>query len=377
MMTKMKFKILFTIIFSYFSIATFAADKISDLNTRIKNIDRDIQKKSERIKNINTETNKLEKMIKELEIEILKTEKERAEIEKEIEIVQINIDYGKKNLEISEGEHSKKLSEYTAKIIAWDKYLKIHKNLSDKSILKKNYREMLHGDLERMEYIEKITGNIKEVKAEIEKENAKLVALKNKLKDNILKSDKKKAEHKDLISKLGKEKKTHESSIASLKKEKLRISREIERIIRENAKSKSTPKKTVNISNSEAYKKIGKTLIPVNGEIVVYFGQKKSGVVESNGIEIKSKVGAAVKASKNGKVIYSDKFQGLGKVVMIDYGNEIIGVYGNLIATKVSRGSTVKQGQVIGSLGLSSEKLPNLYYELRVNLKPIDPVPTF
>ncbi|MBQ3437112.1 MAG: peptidoglycan DD-metalloendopeptidase family protein, partial [Fusobacterium sp.] len=43
----------------------------------------------------------------------------------------------------------------------------------------------------------------------------------------------------------------------------------------------------------------------------------------------------------------------------------------------VKVGSKVAAGQSIGALGLSSDKEPNLYYELRVNLKAIDPLPTF
>ena len=388
-----------------------ASNSVKDMNKRLKNIDKEIEKKNTRIKAIDTETYKLEKMIKELEEEIKKLEHERKEIEDEITVVKKNIDYSKKNLEISEVEHGRKESEFVAKIIAWDKYSKIHgKDIDEKVLLTKNYREMLHGDLQRMGYIEKVTGNIKEVKEKIEAEKRKLDRLEAELRENLRKSDVKKEEQKKLKEQLQVEKKGHQSSIEKLKKEKQRISREIERIIRENArraaekaarekaareaaknKGKSTGKDkgsggtkvtttTVDmpkISNPEAYKRIGKTIKPLNGQVVVYFGQKKAGVVESNGIEIKGKLGNPVVASKAGTVIYADAFQGLGKVVMIDYGGGIIGVYGNLLAIKVNINSKVSSGQTIGVLGLSSDKEPNLYYELRANLRPIDPMPTF
>ena len=388
-----------------------ASNSVKDMNKRLKNIDKEIEKKNTRIKAIDTETSKLEKMIKELEEEIKKLEHEREEIEDEITVVKKNIDYSRKNLEISEVEHGRKESEFVAKIIAWDKYSKIHgKDIDEKVLLTKNYREMLHGDLQRMGYIEKVTGNIKEVKEKIEAEKRKLDRLEAELRENLRKSDVKKEEQKKLKEQLQVEKKGHQSSIEKLKKEKQRISREIERIIRENArraaekaarekaareaaknKGKSTGKgkdsggtkvttTTVDmpkISNPEAYKRIGKTIKPLNGQIVVYFGQKKAGVVESNGIEIKGKLGNPVVASKAGTVIYADAFQGLGKVVMIDYGGGIIGVYGNLLAIKVNINSKVSSGQTIGVLGLSSDKEPNLYYELRANLRPIDPMPTF
>ena len=388
-----------------------ASNSVKDMNKRLKNIDKEIEKKNTRIKAIDTETSKLEKMIKELEEEIKKLEHEREEIEDEITVVKKNIDYSRKNLEISEVEHGRKESEFVAKIIAWDKYSKIHgKDIDEKVLLTKNYREMLHGDLQRMGHIEKVTGSIKEVKEKIEAEKRKLDRLEAELKENLRKSDAKKEEQKKLKEQLQVEKKGHQSSIEKLKKEKQRISREIERIIRENArraaekaarekaareaaknKDKSAGKgkgsgetkvttTTVDmpkISNPEAYKRIGKTIKPLNGQIVVYFGQKKAGVVESNGIEIKGKLGNPVVASKVGTVIYADAFQGLGKVVMIDYGGGIIGVYGNLLAIKVNINSKVSSGQTIGVLGLSSDKEPNLYYELRANLRPIDPIPTF
>ena len=382
---------------------------VKDMNKRLKNIDKEIEKKNTRIKAIDTETSKLEKMIKDLEDEIKKLEHEREEIEDEITVVKKNIDYSRKNLEISEVEHDRKESEFVAKIIAWDKYSKVHrKEIDEKVLLTKNYREMLHGDLQRMGHIEKVTGSIKEAKEKVEAEKKKLDRLEAELKENLRKSDAKKEEQKKLKEKLQVEKKGHQSSIEKLKKEKQRISKEIERNIRENArraaekaarekaareaaknkgkgkgKSSGGTKVTTTtvdmpkISNPEAYKRIGKTIKPLNGQIVVYFGQKKAGVVESNGIEIKGKLGNPIVASKGGTVIYANAFQGLGKVVMIDYGGGIIGVYGNLLAIKVGLNSRVSAGQTIGVLGLSSDKEPNLYYELRANLRPIDPIPTF
>ena len=455
---------------------------VKDMNKRIKNIDQEIEQKNTRIKAIDTETSQIEKKIKDTEVEIEKMAEERKEIEEEITVVKKNIDYGRKNLEISVDEHDRKESEFIAKIIAWDKYSKVHRrDLPEKVVLMKNYREVLYGDLQRMGYIEKVTGNIKENQDKIEAEKTKLDKLESQLKENARRMDAKKEEQNKLKEKLQVEKKGHQSSIEKLKKEKQRISKEIERIIIENARKAAekaarekaareraerekairekaarekaarekaarekaarekaaqeaeakknstkpsenkpkTPTKPVEvpivvdtsdieleekreiekireeekqelreikaaatvdmqkISNPEAYKRTGKTIKPLNGPIVVYFMQKKAGVVESNGIEIRGKVGNPIVAAKAGTVIYASNFEGLGKVVMIDYGEGMIGVYGNLLAIKVGYNSRVSAGQTIGVLGLSSEKEPNLYYELRANLRAIDPLPTF
>nr|WP_315322040.1 peptidoglycan DD-metalloendopeptidase family protein [Fusobacterium pseudoperiodonticum] len=478
----------FNKLFLFFLIsANINSATVKDMNKRIKNIDQEIEQKNTRIKAIDTETSQIEKKIKDTEVEIEKMAEERKEIEEEITVVKKNIDYGRKNLEISVDEHDRKESEFIAKIIAWDKYSKVHRrDLPEKVVLMKNYREVLYGDLQRMGYIEKVTGNIKENQDKIEAEKIKLDKLESQLKENARRMDAKKEEQNKLKEKLQVEKKGHQTSIEKLKKEKQRISKEIERIIIENARKAAekaakekaarekaarekaareraerekairekaarekaarekaarekaakeaeakknsakpsenkpkTPTKPVEvpivvdtsdieleekreiekireeekqelreikaattvdmqkISNPEAYKRIGKTIKPLNGQIVVYFGQKKAGVVESNGIEIRGKVGNPIVAAKAGTVIYASNFEGLGKVVMIDYGGGMIGVYGNLLAIKVGYNSKVSAGQTIGVLGLSSEKEPNLYYELRANLRAIDPLPTF
>lgn len=176
---------------------------VKDMNKRLKNIDKEIEKKNTRIKAIDTETSKLEKMIKDLEDEIKKLEHEREEIEDEITVVKKNIDYSRKNLEISEVEHDRKESEFVAKIIAWDKYSKVHrKEIDEKVLLTKNYREMLHGDLQRMGHIEKVTGSIKEAKEKVEAEKKKLDRLEAELKENLRKSDAKKEEQKKIKGKI-------------------------------------------------------------------------------------------------------------------------------------------------------------------------------
>lgn len=367
-----------------------ASNSIKDMNNKIKNIDKQIAQKNTRIKVINVETTKLQEEIKKLNIEISKNEKEKEEIMREIEIVKKNIDYGEKSLVLAEEAMKSKNSEYNAKIIAWDKYSKIYgKKHQDKNFLKKMYREVLNGDLNRIAYIVEVEGNIKTSKQEIESEKRKLDKLQRALIRNIKENDAKKKRQAELIKKLSAEKQTHQSNIEKLKKEKIRISRQIERIIAEAARKRALEEANKNknkdkvkehiipISNQEAYRKIGQTIKPLAGNIVVNFGEKKAGVVESNGIEIAGRVGAAIVASKSGVVIYADKFQGLGRVVMIDYGDNIIGVYGNLISLRVAKDAKVSQGQVIGNLGLSSENQARLYYELRANLRPINPIPSF
>lgn len=349
------------------------SDALTDMEKKIKAIDREISQKNQRIKNIDVQTQKLEKQILELERDILEIAKDRETILNDIKTVSKNIEYGGQNLNITSSELKRKKLEFKAKIIAWNRYSKEREeNLIEDVILKKDFKNLLYGDLQKMEHIKKVQSNIQKVKADIEGEKLKLSKLRNKLALNLEQMDSKKSQHGKLIDRLNREKSGHVKSISKLQQEKERIEKKIKEIIVTRTK---TDKKIVN--QSQAYSKLGKVIKPVAGDIVVRFNQKKQQEVTSNGIEIQARMGSKIKASTKGKVIYADVFQGLGNVVMIDYGYNMIGVYGNLIATKVKLNQQVQQGTEVGILGLSVEGKPNLYYELRFNLKPIDPVPMF
>ena len=114
--------------------------------------------------------------------------------------------------------------------------------------------------------------------------------------------------------------------------------------------------------------------MPLNGEIVVRYGEIKAGKVTSTGIEIKGRLGDRVKSVAAGEVIYAGRFENMGTVIIIDHGYGFVSVYGNLINSYVSNGSNVSKGQNIGVLGVSvEEKEPILYFETRLRAKIVNP----
>lgn len=120
--------------------------------------------------------------------------------------------------------------------------------------------------------------------------------------------------------------------------------------------------------------KIGGTVMPVNGEVVVRYGEVKAGKVSSTGIEIKGRLGDRVKSVAPGEVIYAGRFENMGTVIIIDHGYGFVSVYGNLINSYVGNGTSVSKGQNIGVLGVSvEEKEPILYFETRLRAKIVSP----
>lgn len=96
------------------------------------------------------------------------------------------------------------------------------------------------------------------------------------------------------------------------------------------------------------------------------------------GADISAKAGDSVKAVLDGKIekIYDDAK--LGKCIVINHGNNIKTVYGNLDATvNVKEGQSVTKGTVIGKVGTTAkfeaEDAPHVHFEIWQNGKTVDP----
>mgnify|MGYP002622444718 CR=1 FL=1 len=94
-----------------------------------------------------------------------------------------------------------------------------------------------------------------------------------------------------------------------------------------------------------------------------------------DGIDLVAPQGSPVYASADGvvrEVIHSNK--GLGNVVEVDHRNGYVTRYALLGDISVSRGRSVKRGQKIGTVGLSSTTFaPHLHYEVMLGEKVLDP----
>ena len=116
---------------------------------------------------------------------------------------------------------------------------------------------------------------------------------------------------------------------------------------------------------------------PAAGRVSSRFGQAEGrlgGSAVKNGIEIASSEDLPVKAVHSGTVAFADAFTGLGTLVILDHGSNNYSLYGYLGAVGVQTGATVDTGAEIGRVGASPAGPPALYFELRIDGKPTDPV---
>jgi septal ring factor EnvC (AmiA/AmiB activator) len=117
---------------------------------------------------------------------------------------------------------------------------------------------------------------------------------------------------------------------------------------------------------------------PVQGKIIERFGRHRearfSTVTTSNGIKIGTAAGSSVHAVYTGTVLFSQWFKGYGNLIILDHGNRVFSLYGNLKAPTVTSGDRIATGQTIAGAGESEDQQSGyLYFEIRQDNKPEDP----
>lgn len=98
----------------------------------------------------------------------------------------------------------------------------------------------------------------------------------------------------------------------------------------------------------------------------------------SSGISVQAVEGAPVMAACEGQVFSIDQDAKTGTTVTMELGNGYQSVYGQLTDLTVQEGETVKKGAIIGYIGAPtkyySREGSNLYYAMKKNGEPIDPI---
>jgi septal ring factor EnvC (AmiA/AmiB activator) len=117
---------------------------------------------------------------------------------------------------------------------------------------------------------------------------------------------------------------------------------------------------------------------PVRGTVIEEFGRQRNPkfatYTVNNGLKIEAAAGTEVRAIFQGTVLFSQWFKGYGNLIILDHGNRIFTLYGNLKGPSVASGDHVVMGQVIAGVGESEETSGgHLYFEVRSDNHPQDP----
>ena len=112
----------------------------------------------------------------------------------------------------------------------------------------------------------------------------------------------------------------------------------------------------------------GKWQWPTQGNVIRGFSE------QNKGINISGKLGQAILAAGDGKVVYSGNgLRGYGKLIIIRHDKTYLSAYAHNNALLVKEGQSVKKGQKIAEMGNTDSDQVKLHFEIREMGKPVDP----
>ena len=133
----------------------------------------------------------------------------------------------------------------------------------------------------------------------------------------------------------------------------------------------SAPASNYSTGRSNSYVSLGISLInPISGVITSRYGSNDSVRDHSHsGLDIAAPYGTPIKACASGTVTFSGNAgDGFGNYVIISHGNGVTTVYAHCSQLLVSKGQTVRQGEVIAKVGSTGNSTGNhLHLEIRKN----------
>ena len=110
---------------------------------------------------------------------------------------------------------------------------------------------------------------------------------------------------------------------------------------------------------------------PAKGKVVEDFVDGKN-----KGIDIAGKLGDPIQAASDGRVVYAgNSLRGYGNLVIVKHDNTYLTAYAHNRNLLVKEGDAVRKGQTIAEMGDTDANSVRLHFELRVNGKPVDPLP--
>ncbi|MGZ6163005.1 MAG: peptidoglycan DD-metalloendopeptidase family protein [Myxococcaceae bacterium] len=112
---------------------------------------------------------------------------------------------------------------------------------------------------------------------------------------------------------------------------------------------------------------------PLRGVLYARFGRK--GKSPHDGIDLAAPAGTPVRTAGEGAVLFAGPQQGYGLLVIIEHPHGLVTVYAHNRDLRVKTGQTVRDAQVIATVGESGKTSgPHLHFEVRQDGAPVDPL---
>jgi septal ring factor EnvC (AmiA/AmiB activator) len=243
--------------------------------------------------------------------------------------------------------------------------------------------------LQRQAALEKILTYDQKIRAQLEKDRARLEGLLSGIKkyenqNRVLYAEynkqldrvsRERSQRAKLLAEVRNQKSLELAAIETLKNSAKALDQELSNL----TQKADTASKEQNIQQLSIAQYKGLLNMPVNGKIITLYGPYKNtkfNVINfRSGIDIEAEKGDPVRAVYGGKIVYSNWFKGYGNMIIIDHGTNYHTVYAHVEDMFKSKGDIVESGEVIATVGdTGSITGSKLHFEVRHHGKAVDPM---
>jgi murein hydrolase activator len=239
--------------------------------------------------------------------------------------------------------------------------------------------EVYRYDRELVDKIKITRTTIADRKTARERERATLARLlTDKKKENDMQV-REESSRRLILSDIRSKKKTNIAVIDELEAAQAELNKIIRRLERKRKQhAEAAPLTHPSIVTGAFGKLQGSLPWPLNGAVLARYGKIVHPIYQTitmnNGIDIQTKEDDQVRCVANGTVLHTGSMRGLGKLVIVDHGNDLITIYAHLAEIGVATDQKVLAGTIIGRAGAGGgSETPLLHFEIRKSTESLDP----
>jgi len=250
-------------------------------------------------------------------------------------------------------------------------YVKLFLNIGSVDQLFRNYRlivALMDDKVMEVREIRQGIVRLQKLQAELRAQLQRLAALRAEKAGKLARLRALKQDKLDMIARINQQRDLNARLLEELKTESENLTRVLDQ------KTMASVADAVDLGPLR-----GRLAWPLRGSVISSFGRKKSARFDTytmnTGIEIKPDRSDEIRAVGGGEVIFCDYLKGYGNVIMVQHAGSFHTVYGHCERFLKRPGDRVGTGEVIALAGDSGSLYGKaLYFEIRQNLKPLDPL---
>lgn len=383
-----------------------AASKTA-INNEIGDVDDQINKTKEDIGDVQEQMSEARKEINKLNDKISGYEDQIDDLDSQLTELQASIKQQEENLETEEKNYKKQEELFHQRLIVLyesgeTSYVDVllgSTNLTEFLSYYYMMSEIADSDMEMLKAIETKKEKIQNEKDNLQATKDQVTAKKENIEQTRQALSEAKATKNKQMSELSDTEKALQEELEKFESHKKQLQAELKRIAEEEAKKNKINVSTnpsaagyifpvaglgrSNITNKSYPSYAGHTGVDININTV---GKSVVAVKDGTVVKSEAKSGSIKNYDANGN--YVGSYSSYGEYIIINHHDGTMTLYGHMKpgSRKVSVGQTVKQGQVIGTVGNTGNCLPrptpsnptagtHLHFEVRVGGSPVNPLP--